>query len=74
MSTSPTTTREWRCRSCSALLGVARGGEVEVRYKTAAYRVRGELTTHCRRCGALSRFDTVEPAPSTKAEVNECAR
>ena len=49
MSTSPTTTREWRCRSCSALLGVARGGEVEVRYKTAAYRVRGELTTHCRR-------------------------
>ena len=74
MSTSPTTTREWRCRSCGALLGVARGGEVEVRYKTAAYRVRGELTTHCRRCGALSRFVTDERMPSTHNEANECAR
>lgn len=32
---------QWRCRQCGTLLGVATGDEVEVRYKTAVYRVRG---------------------------------
>ena len=73
MITSPTITREWRCTSCGALLGVARGSEVEVRYKTAAYRVRGELTTHCRRCGTLNRFDTHEHVSSAENDVTACA-
>lgn len=54
----PTTVHEWRCRSCGALLGVCRGDAVEVRYKTAAYVVRGELTAVCRRCGTTNRFNT----------------
>ncbi len=54
-SSSPS---EWRCRACGTLLGLVRGDRVEVRYKTAAYEVRGEITTHCRRCGTLSRFVT----------------
>ena len=54
----PTPVREWRCRSCGALLGVCRGDAVEVRYKAAAYVVRGELTAVCRRCGTTNRFNT----------------
>ena len=49
---------KWRCRACNALLGVHRSDVVEVRYKAAAYAVRGELTTECRRCGTTNRFDT----------------
>jgi len=60
MPGSPTTPTsiEWRCRECGTLLGVASGDEIVVRYKTAAYRVRGELATHCRRCGRFARFVT----------------
>jgi len=49
---------QWRCRKCGTLLGVATGDEVEVRYKTAVYRVRGELATDCRKCGTANRLDT----------------
>ena len=42
---------DWRCRTCSTLLGVARGDEIDIRYKTAHYTVRGEATAYCRRCG-----------------------
>ncbi len=48
----------WRCRACNALLGVHRSDLVEVRYKTVAYTVRGELFTDCRRCGTTNHLDT----------------
>jgi RNase P subunit RPR2 len=64
MKSTTQRTREWRCGSCHALLGVGSGGEIEIRYKAAAYRVRGELTTQCRRCGAASRFVTDEKRSS----------
>ena len=54
---------QWRCRQCGTLLGVATGDEVEVRYKTAVYRVRGELATDCRKCGTANRLDTRNAHP-----------
>lgn len=54
---------QWRCRKCGTLLGVATGDVVEVRYKTAVYRVRGELATDCRKCGTANRLDTRDAHP-----------
>lgn len=52
---SHTTLEEaWRCTSCDALLGVRRGERIELRYKTACYVVRGEVTARCRKCGATN--------------------
>ena len=48
----------WRCQQCRALLGIAREGHMEARYKTAVYRVRGEIAADCRRCGTANRIDT----------------
>ena len=42
----PSPEREWRCRNDGTLLGVRRGDTVEVRYKSAAYVVRGEERIH----------------------------
>ena len=53
-----TTCQEWRCRCCGALLGIADEDRIELRHKAALYRVRGEVTTHCRRCGTPSQFTT----------------
>ena len=49
----------WRCRVCCKLLGVYDGDHVEVRYKTARYRARGEVVAWCRRCGVQNRIDTL---------------
>jgi len=54
---------QWRCRKCGALLGVADDDHVEVRYKTAVYRVRGELATDCRKCGTANFVDTRSAQP-----------
>jgi hypothetical protein len=54
----PSPEREWHCRNDGTLLGVRRGDTVEVRYKSAAYVVRGEVTTRCRRCGTTNHLDT----------------
>ena len=54
---------EWRCRKCGTLLGVATGDHVEVRYKAAVYRVRGELATDCRKCGTPNRIDSRDVQP-----------
>jgi hypothetical protein len=59
------TALEWRC-ACGALLGkLVGGGELEIRYKDAAYRARGSVRTNCRRCQAKASCNTihaVEPA------------
>ena len=54
---------EWRCRKCGTLLGVATGDHVEVRYKAAVYRVRGEIATDCRKCGTANFVDTRNVQP-----------
>lgn len=46
--------REWRCRSCGTLLGVARQGKLRLKYKTAQYVVTGPVTAICRRCSELN--------------------
>lgn len=55
--------REWRCRSCGLLLGVAQGREIEIRYKDARYLVDGAVRTCCRRCGETN----VRGCPETPA-------
>jgi hypothetical protein len=52
----------WRCASCAALLGVRRGDRIELRYKTALYVVRGEVTARCRRCGTTNRLSSLDGA------------
>lgn len=60
---TPTSPTHWRCPTCCTLLGIADGGVMEVRYKSAVYFVRGELRTLCRRCGNESVFETGSAAP-----------
>jgi len=44
---------DWRCSSCRTLLGkVLPSGEIEIQYKGVIYRVRGVVSTTCRRCRA----------------------
>ena len=50
----------WRCPACRTLFGIVEGDRIEIRYKDAAFTVRGELETRCRRCQAPSKFSTVE--------------
>jgi hypothetical protein len=56
-TTSPE--REWRCRSCSILLGVEREGRLHLKYKSAQYIVTGPVTAICRRCQTNN--ETVTP-------------
>lgn len=56
---------EWRCKKCGLLLGVARGAEVEVRYRDLFYVVRGAVSAECRRCGCTNEISTRAPVPST---------
>jgi len=46
--------REWRCRCCSALLGIVRGGELHLKYKDFSAVVRGTATVRCRRCSNVN--------------------
>lgn len=53
----------WRCDRCGTLLGIEREGDIELKYKDAYYRVRGEVMARCRRCGAecrIAQTDTPE--------------
>ncbi len=52
--------QEWRCRCCGVLLGISDEDYIEIRYKSARYRVRGEVTSYCRRCGTLSQVITTD--------------
>ncbi len=54
---------EWRCRGCRALLGLARGGLLHVKYRDVEHRIRGFCQHTCRRCGADNEI-TVEPTLS----------
>ena len=51
MSYPEPTPRDWRCRNCRALLGRVYDDHVEIRRKSATYRVDGTVSTDCRRCG-----------------------
>lgn len=43
---------EWRCHSCSNLIGIERDGELHLKYKDAEFFVRGGFVrAPCRRCG-----------------------
>ncbi|MFI5298769.1 MAG: hypothetical protein ACHREM_11790 [Polyangiales bacterium] len=46
--------REWRCDTCSTLLGVERNGRLHLKYKTAQYVVKGPVMAVCRRCAGIS--------------------
>ncbi|MFH1690268.1 MAG: hypothetical protein ABIE42_08525 [Candidatus Eisenbacteria bacterium] len=48
---------EWRCRECSALLGVERGAHLNLRHKGAQYVVDGgdyNVIAVCRSCSTIN--------------------
>ena len=48
---------EWRCTKCGALLGIARGRRMYLRYKQAQYIVDGGdycITAVCRTCSTAN--------------------
>ena len=53
-TTGSSTPREWRCLSCSALLGMRRGDELHIKYKELHAVVRGSAIIRCRRCGNVN--------------------
>jgi hypothetical protein len=60
--------RPWRCRACGALLGVARGGELQVKYKdTEVWFIGGTCRRTCRRCGERNEV-TVGASPGTEGK------
>ena len=50
---------DWRCSACGLLLGRVTGEQVEIRYKTMRYVVRGEVSTTCRKCGEANAVNSV---------------
>ena len=57
---------EWRCKECNALLGIARGGRLHLRYKEAQYVVDGEdysVIAVCRNCSKVNERSRTEGAP-----------
>jgi hypothetical protein len=46
----------WRCHACDSLLGVLRGGELQLKYRDTEYRITGGCRCDhaCRRCGATN--------------------
>jgi hypothetical protein len=71
MSLHRTPPIEWRCPACQGLFGVAEGDQIELRYKTAKFRVKGEVTAPCRRCGISCRFSTVSRRPAPRAHATD---
>jgi len=62
--------REWRCEKCDALLGVARGDRLHLRYKEAQYVVDGEnysVLAVCRNCTTVNERSKTEGAPDRAA-------
>ena len=57
---------EWRCPTCDALLGIFDGERIDLRYKTAVYKVRGEVISRCRCCGTPCQFTTPNPSSITR--------
>lgn len=56
-------TRPWRCDACGALLGMARGDELHVKYKEAELWIAGPCRSVCRRCGKSNQI-TVGRTPA----------
>lgn len=49
------TPEEWRCRDCGKLLGVLRGGRLEMRWSRGDQCLVGfPVTATCRGCGAMN--------------------
>lgn len=46
---------EWRCRRCGKLLGVHRGGKLQMRFKDHEYLVSLPVEATCRGCGTHNR-------------------
>lgn len=46
---------EWRCRRCGKLLGVRRGGKLQMRFKDHEYLVSLPVEATCRGCGTYNR-------------------
>lgn len=62
--------REWRCEKCDALLGVARGDRLHLRYKDAQYVVDGEdysVLAVCRNCTTVNERGKTEGAEKRTA-------
>jgi hypothetical protein len=71
---------EWRCRGCRALLGLASGGLLRVKYRDVEHRIRGFCQHTCRRCGTdnditveptLSRAPTSTPPQSNRIDTRD---
>jgi len=45
--------RNWNCPICQTLLGIRKGDEMEIRYKTVKYVVKAadSIEATCRKCG-----------------------
>jgi hypothetical protein len=46
--------REWRCRGCRALLGIACAGRLHVKYRDLELRIGGVCEHLCRRCRTVN--------------------
>jgi hypothetical protein len=55
--------RPWRCDACGALLGIARGDELHVKYKDVEIWIVGPCRSICRRCGKSNQI-TVGQTPA----------
>lgn len=56
----PRKPKEWRCKDCSALLGIIADNNeyVRIKYKDLFIRVNGEIKIICRKCGAENEMVT----------------
>lgn len=57
--------RQWRCCACRALLGVEHDRRLHLRYKSAEFIVTGRVVATCHRCAA--RNETSCPQPPAAA-------
>lgn len=54
----PESTRFWRCRTCGALLGIVKGGQLHMKYKDTEIWVVGTCHRRCRRCAERNEIVT----------------
>jgi hypothetical protein len=54
--------KPWRCHACGALLGIARGDELHVKYRDAEIWIAGPCRSICRRCGKSNEITVGRPS------------
>jgi phage FluMu protein Com len=58
--------RDWRCRTCNALLGVEAHGELHIKYRDAQHWITGRCRHACRRCGSINTFHVTPSSPAPR--------